>query len=113
MRKWRKKAAEKTLLDVSETKQSDDLKASDHSSNHEDTEVNNDTQGACSDIGTACDMAESPMNSMVKNHVCQPQTSVELDEHTMAQEETTADVRTNDDTTNGAMLLQCLSLIHI
>ena len=47
MRKWRKKAAEKTLLDVSETKQSDDLKASDHSSNHEDTAGNNDTQGAC------------------------------------------------------------------
>ena len=107
MRKWRKKAAEKTLLDVSETKQSDDLKASDHSSNHEDTAGNNDTQGACSDIGTACDMAESPMNSMVKNHVCQPQTSVELDEHTMAQEETTADVRTNDDATNESVLLQC------
>lgn len=107
MRKWRKKAAEKTLLDVSETKQSDDLKASDHSSNHEDTEVNNDTHCVCPDGGTACDMAESPMNSMVKNHVCQPQTSVELDEHTMAQEETTADVRTNDDATNESVLLQC------
>lgn len=107
MRKWRKKAAEKTLLVVSETKQSDDLKASDHSSNHENTAGNNDKHCVCSNGGTACDMAENPTNNTVKNHVCQSQTSVGLDEDTIAQEETTADVRTNDDTTNGATLLQC------